>query len=61
MINALFYIFTLFFIGILYHNLNKDTEGLTEDEIENMLWWDVFGPIIAIAAIQIIGILYNIL
>lgn len=56
MISLILHIATLFFIGVLYFNLNKDTEGLTEEEIEQQMFWDVFGPVIAIALINAIGL-----
>jgi hypothetical protein len=31
-------------------------EDSTEEEIEQQMFWDVFGPIIAIAIINIIGL-----
>ena len=54
------YIGTLFFLGVLYFNLCQDTEDLPEEEFENKYWWDVFGPIIAIAVINIGGIIISI-
>jgi hypothetical protein len=48
---------TLFFLGVLYFNLCKDTEDLPEEEVETQYWWDVFGPLIAIAIINIGGII----
>ena len=50
---------TLFFLGVLYFNLGQDTEDLPEEEFENKYWWDVFGPIIAIAIINIGGLIMS--
>ena len=46
---------TLIFLKILHRNLNQemDIDGLTDEEIDDKYWWDIFGPIIAIAVINI--------
>lgn len=52
---------TLFFLRILCLNLCQDTEDLPDEEFESRYWWDVFGPIIAIALINIGGIIISFL
>lgn len=56
MISLILHIATLFFVEVLCFNLNKDMEDLAEEEIERQMFWNIFGPIIAIALINIIGL-----
>jgi hypothetical protein len=54
------HIWTLFYLIALFRNLSsEDTpEGFAEDEPEalQIVWWQVFGPIMAIAILNIGGI-----
>ena len=59
---------TIFFCIVLIRNLSKefpDEEEFESDEefdnFQNECWWDIFGPIISIIAINVIQMLMSIL
>ena len=60
-IKSILYIITIFFIGICFvavflYKFNKDMEDLAKEEIEPQMFWRVFGFVIVISLIIIIGL-----
>ena len=53
---------TIFFAIMLFFNLHADSpEGFEEDDEEalSQVWWELFGPIIAIVVINLGELLYT--
>lgn len=52
---------TIFFVVILFLNLHADSpEGFEEDveEAVSQVWWEIFGPIIAIVVVNFGELIY---
>ena len=51
-------IVTLYFVGLLFHNLYRDDgEEISEEEFENQLMIDVGLPILSIVCVNILNII----
>lgn len=61
MIHFYIYALILVFAVQLYFNLTSETpENLyTDEDVEREVWWQIFGPIIAICILSIAGIVIN--
>ena len=61
MIQSYIYALILVFAVRLYFNLTSETpENLdTDEDVEREVWWQIFGPIIAICLLSFAGIVIN--
>ena len=61
MIHFYIYAIILVFAVQLYFNLTSETpENLdTDEDVEREVWWQIFGPIIAICLLSAAGIAVN--